>query len=170
MIRLNLVVAVDKNGIMAKDGAIPWKCKEDLKWFKTLTTGHCLVLGRKTFESFGKPLPNRRHMVLSRMSEHADDNQVIYFRDMDSLLSACEEQKKYYVVGGREIYDHVLSKYANYVDKVYVSEIDADVECDGACLYFPFKHLCSEYFLRSRQKRDGFTLSVYERNSEKEIK
>lgn len=129
--KLSLIVAVAENGVIGHNNQLIWHLPNDLKQFKRLTTGHCIIMGRKTFESIGKPLPNRTSIIISRNS----DFQVQGCITVDSLENAISEAQKIeneeaFVIGGAEIYRLALP----IIDKIYLTEVHHAYEGDT---FFP---------------------------------
>jgi len=122
---LSIIVATSKNGVIGVDNKLPWHLPKDLKYFKEKTVGKKVIMGRKTFESIGRPLPNRENIILTRNAELTIDNVSIY-HDIDELLTTLGENEEHVVIGGGEIYELFLP----YVNKVYLTYIDAQVEGD----------------------------------------
>lgn len=105
--RLKAVVAMAPNRIIGKDGDLPWKLSEDLKWFKKMTVGFPIVMGRKTMESLGRPLPKRRNIVISRNLESiAEGFELVRSCDEAVALLAGEEQAS--IIGGAQIYGEMI--------------------------------------------------------------
>nr|DAH73305.1 MAG TPA: Dihydrofolate reductase [Caudoviricetes sp.] len=131
---LSMIVATDLDGAIGNKGDLLYHIPEDLKRFKELTTGHTIVMGRKTFESLPnqKPLPNRLNIVITRypsifMAEHKDED--IYSLSLDGLKSLIEScpNEEIFVIGGAEIYTQLMP----YVDKIYLTKIyDNEKEAD----------------------------------------
>jgi dihydrofolate reductase len=129
--KLSLIVAVAENGVIGHNNQLIWHLPNDLKQFKRLTTGHCIIMGRKTFESIGKPLPNRTSIIISRNL----DFQVEGCITANSLENAISEAKKIeseeaFVIGGAEIYRLALP----IIDKIYLTEVHQTFEGDT---FFP---------------------------------
>jgi dihydrofolate reductase len=103
MPRLSLVVARADNGVIGRDGALPWRIPADLKHFKAVTLGKPVVMGRKTFDSIGRPLPGRHNIVLTRDPDWRA-NGVTVVADMDAALAAAGAADEVMIVGGAEIY------------------------------------------------------------------
>lgn len=115
---LSLIVAMDKNGLIGKDNSLPWSLPRDLKYFRETTSGHTVVMGRKTFESIGKPLPNRPNIILSRTpSFEAAGCEVI--SDIQAVVERSHEEEVF-VIGGKEIY----YLFFPYIQKIYLTLID----------------------------------------------
>ena len=119
------VVVMAKNQVIGKDNKLPWHFPCDLKHFKELTTGNTILMGRKTYESIGKPLPKRESFVVSR-TRHDNQDHLQYFGSIDEALKAVETEHCY-IIGGETIYRQTLNK----VDGIYLSHIDQDF--DGDC-------------------------------------
>lgn len=123
--RIIFVVAADRRGVMGKDGALPWHLPADLAHFKRLTLEKPVVMGRKTFVSIGKPLPRRLNIVMTRdRAFHAEGCTVVH--DVGEALAAAGGAPEIAVIGGAEIFD----AFAEIVDAVYLTRIDADIEGD----------------------------------------
>ncbi len=159
---LSIIVAKAKNNIIGKDNKLLWHIPEDLKRFKNLTTGHTIIMGRKTFESLGGILPNRKHVVFSRNPDYnIKDENVEMARSLLQIQEYIESEEEYFVIGGAMIYNLLMP----YVQKMYVTEVDKDYEGDT---FFPKinKEIWKE---TSREKqeptKDGITYSyvIYER-------
>lgn len=116
---INLIVAFDKNYIIGNQGKLIWHCSEDLKHFKSITTNNIVVMGRKTFESIGKPLPNRVNIVLSRNGINHPD--IISMNSIQDVLNYYKEHNQYelFIIGGAEIY----REFYPYIDHMYITRI-----------------------------------------------
>lgn len=124
---ITIVVARDMFGLIGKDNKLPWHCKEDLQRFKSITMGKRIVMGRKTFESLPKMLPNRKHVVLTRNKDFSHEG-VEVFHSVDDLLASYQEDL--YIIGGAEIYNQFIDKY----DVIEMTVIKGDYDGDT---YFP---------------------------------
>ena len=128
---LSIIVAVAKNNVIGKDNKLIWHLPEDLKRFKRLTTGHTIIMGRKTFESLGRVLPNRKHIVLcndAEMNINAENVEVIESIDKIEKYENSEEEN--FVIGGASIYKLLLPK----ASKLYITKINQEFDGD---VYFP---------------------------------
>lgn len=105
--RLVAVVAASPSGVIGRDGDMPWRLSSDLRRFKQLTVGHPIVMGRKTYESIGRPLPGRRNLVLSRHTATLGDG-VEVFGDIQSLLKTVGDAEAAFIIGGASIYQTLL--------------------------------------------------------------
>ncbi|WP_411275680.1 dihydrofolate reductase [Daejeonella sp.] len=101
--KISLIVAVDENNGIGKDNQLPWHLPADLKHFKNLTTGHPIIMGRKTFESIGKALPNRHNIVISRQSDYLAEG-VTVVSSLTQAFALCEDHDEAFIIGGAEIF------------------------------------------------------------------
>lgn len=133
--KFTIIAAVDEKLGIARDGVIPWKCKEGMTHFRITTTGsgsNAVIMGRRTFESMGKALPNRLNIVLSRSKVF--DNVII----CDSLISALSKSNSadnVYIIGGEEIYREASEKFGYLCKRLLITRIDGDYDCDK---FFPY--------------------------------
>ena len=128
---LSIIVAKAKNNIIGKDNKLIWDLPEDLKHFKEITTGHTIIMGRKTFESIGRVLPNRKHIVFSQNPDFkVDDENVEVVHSLLEIQSLIEAEEEAFVIGGAMIYNLLMP----YVDKMYVTQINKEFEGDT---FFP---------------------------------
>lgn len=127
--RLSLIVAMARNNTIGVNNTLPWRCAEDLKHFKALTMGHHMIMGRKTYDSIGKPLPGRTTVVITRNTDLEIEGCVIA-HSLDEALAACAGDDEVFIVGGAELYRQALP----LVDTLYITEIQQDVEGDA---HFP---------------------------------
>ncbi|OOM16705.1 dihydrofolate reductase [Clostridium saccharobutylicum] len=129
---LSIIVAIAKNNVIGKDNKLIWHISEDLKRFKSITSGKSMIMGRKTFESLPGILPNREHIILTRDKNFkVNSDKVKVVNDLDTLIekySNCEDEV--FVIGGAEVYKQLLP----YAHKLYLTKIDTDFEGDT---YFP---------------------------------
>ncbi|WP_066223849.1 dihydrofolate reductase [Formosa haliotis] len=123
---LTLIVAAAENNAIGKDNQLIWHLSDDLKRFKSLTSGHCIIMGRKTFESFPKPLPNRTHIVITYQENYKAPLGVVVVHNFQDALDAAKEDYNPYVIGGGEIYKQALP-FANKIELTRVHDtFDAD--------------------------------------------
>ncbi len=116
---------MDVNGVIGRGGALPWHLPADLNHFKNLTTGHTVVMGRKTFDSIGKPLPDRRNVVLTRNRAFCQTGVTVAYNLADALLGA-EGEDELFVAGGAEVYRQTIDKAEKVYQTLVHSEIDGD--------------------------------------------
>lgn len=124
-----IIVAMAKNRTIGVNNTLPWRCPEDLKHFKALTMGHHMIMGRKTFESIGKPLPGRTTVVVTRDSNLKIEGCLIA-HSLPEAIKTCANDSQTFIVGGAEIYAQTLP----LVDTLYITEIQQDVAGDA---WFP---------------------------------
>jgi dihydrofolate reductase len=126
--RLTIIVATDRQRGIGIHNTLPWRLPEDLAHFKRMTSGHPIIMGRKTFESIGRPLPNRRNIVITRNPGwHADGVETV--ASLDAALQLLGSLPAF-VIGGAQIYIEALP----YADRLIVTEIDKMFDCDA---FFP---------------------------------
>lgn len=126
---ISIIAAVGKNLELGKNNDLIWHFKEDMRFFKETTTGHTVVMGRKTFESLPKALPNRRNIVISSNSDYVAEGAEVV-TDINDIYSLAENDEVF-IIGGGKIY----SRFINDADKLYLTEIDAAEP--SADVYFP---------------------------------
>ena len=128
---LSIIVAKAKNNIIGKNNKLLWSLPEDLKRFKKLTTGHTIIMGRKTFDSLGRVLPNRKHIVFTQNPDFkVEDENVEIVHSMLEIKQYIDDENENFVIGGAMIYNLLLP----YTKKMYVTEINQDFEGDA---FFP---------------------------------
>jgi dihydrofolate reductase len=128
-LKLGVIYARARNGVIGKDGAMPWHLPEDLAHFKRVTLGHPVIMGRKTWESLPpkfRPLPGRRNIVITRQADWQADGAE-RAGSLEQAIALCGDAPQAWVTGGSEIYRLALP----LADKVLVTEIDADFEGDA---------------------------------------
>lgn len=124
----SLIVATTLNNVIGKDNQMPWHLPADLAWFRQNTTGKPVIMGRKTFESIGRPLPKRINIVLSRKPfEH---NGVIWKDSLESAVDLVKDSEEILLLGGGELF----KQYLPQADKLYLTQIQAEIEGDT---FFP---------------------------------
>ena len=128
---LSIIVAKARNNVIGKNNELLWHISDDLKRFKKLTTGHTIIMGRKTFESLGRVLPNRKHIIFSQNPDFKVNNEnVEVVHSLLQIQDLIEGEEEAFVIGGAMIYNLLMP----YVTKMYVTEIDKDFEGDT---FFP---------------------------------
>src|SRR6202171_4895790 len=159
--RVALIAAVARNGIIGAGNRLPWHLPEDLSRFRTLTSGHTVIMGRKTWESIGKPLPNRQNIVVSRQAGLLIDGASVA-HSLDEALSLAVRQDPVFVIGGEALYRLALPLAA----VLYLTEIDRDFPGDARFPAFEraaWREVARE--VREPASDDGFAshLATYER-------
>jgi dihydrofolate reductase len=125
---INIVVAIAANNAIGKNNKLLWHLPKDLKHFKELTTGHTVIMGRKTFDSVGKPLPNRRNIVVTRQNIQIDGCEVV--NSLEAALELAKGEAELDIIGGAEIYKQAMP-LTNYV---YLTIVHQDFDADT---FFP---------------------------------
>ena len=127
--RISILVAMARNRVIGKEGQLPWHLSADLKRFKQLTMGHHIVMGRKTWESIGRLLPGREHVIISRQTGYAVPGAKVV-RSLDAALAEAQDDREVFIIGGGEIYALALP----VTDRILLTEIDRDFDGDA---WFP---------------------------------
>lgn len=120
------VVAISQNNVIGKGNQLPWRLSSDLQRFKRLTMGECLLMGRKTFQSIGRPLPGRQTIVLSRSGFVSNFAEVTVVGSLDEVSAAVQESKQVVVIGGAEIF----KKTIDFCDQMWITRVLANVDGD----------------------------------------
>ena len=163
--RKSIVVAMDpKNGI-GYQGRLPWHLPAELKYFKALTMGHHLIMGRKTYESIGKPLPGRRTIVVTRNPRYRANECLVTHSIKDAFeLAEADNQSEVFICGGYEIYKEALKD----TDRLYLTRIHAEFQVDTT---FPdldlslWKEISADFHPSDEKNAHPFTFFIYERRS-----
>ena len=160
---LSIIVAKAKNNIIGKDNKLLWHLPDDLKRFKELTIGHNIIMGRKTFESLGGILPNRKHIVFTQNPDFKiNDENVQVVHSMLEIQEYIENNEENFVIGGAMIYNLLMP----YVTKMYVTEIEKDFQGDA---FFPridtqvWKEVSRENGMKDENNDFDYDYVVYER-------
>lgn len=127
---VSIIVAMSENRVIGRDGDLPWHISTDLKRFKQITTGHTVIMGRKTYESVGKPLPNRTNIVITRQLNYNPAGVSIAASLDNAMKSAEESEDEIFIIGGGEIYKQAVEKS----HRLYLTIIQAEIEGDT---FFP---------------------------------
>jgi len=126
---LSIIVAASRNQVIGKDNQLIWRLSADLKRFKALTTGHHIIMGRKTFESIGKPLPNRTSIIITRQADYTAEGCIVV-NSLDEALSKVKDDQEAFIIGGGTIYKEAIDK----ADKLYLTLVHGKFEGDT---FFP---------------------------------
>jgi dihydrofolate reductase len=125
---ISLIAAMSKNRVIGKDGRLPWSLPDDLAYFKKITMGHPVIMGRKTFESLGKPLPGRENIVITE-NRNYQPKDCLTLHSIDETIAFCND-KNGFIIGGAQIYRQFLP----YAEKLYITFIDEIFDGDS---FFP---------------------------------
>lgn len=158
---LSILVAVAENGVIGREGRLPWRLPEDLRRFKRLTLGHAIVMGRRTCASIGRALPGRRSIVLSRDARFAPAGMEVA-RSLDAALAACAGEDEVFVIGGESLFREALPR----ADRLYLTRVHADLPGD---VHFPaldeasWRLVASEPHPADSDHAHAFTFLTYHR-------
>lgn len=156
---ITIIAAAGENNELGKDNDLVWHLPDDFKRFKKLTTGHHIIMGRKTFESFPKPLPNRVHLVITRNSSYKKEGAVVV-HSMEEALAHAKEDPQPFIIGGGEIYTLGL----NFANKIELTRVHGTFEVDT---YFPeipsedWELVHEEYHEKDERHQFAFTYQTW---------
>jgi dihydrofolate reductase len=161
--RISFIVAKSENHVIGKNNQLPWHLKDDLQNFKKITMGHHILMGRKTFESIGKPLPGRLSLVVSTQSKPNTEN-VLWFNSIFRAIKHAERngETESFIIGGEQIFRSALS----LADRIYLTEVKGVV--DGN-VYFPslslknWKKVSEQHFEKNAQNDYDFSIQILDR-------
>ena len=160
--KISIVVAAAENGVIGKDNQLLWKLSSDLKRFKTITTNHFILLGRKTFESIGKPLPNRTSLIISRNYICNFENCFVFQTINDAIVFAAQKnQEEIFVIGGGEIYKQIMP----LVNTIHLTIVHTEIEGDTHFDYDDsnWKVLQTEFIPKDEKNEFDSTYVILER-------
>lgn len=158
---VSIVVAIAQNNAIGKNNQLLWHLPADLKHFKQITSGHTIIMGRKTYDSIGKPLPNRRNIVITRNTDLTIEGAEVV-TTIDEALALCDKDEEVFIVGGAQIYEHALDK----TDRIYLTVVHKDYDADT---FFPeldmqtWKVINSEDHEPDEKNVVAYTFSTLER-------
>lgn len=121
---VSIIVAVAQNGTIGDKNTLLWHISEDMRFFKRTTSGHPVIMGRKTYDSLGRPLPNRTNVVISRTAEHIEGCQVA--RSIEDAIALFPQEEEIFIIGGAQIYALALE----VADRIYITRVEHDYEGD----------------------------------------
>jgi len=156
---ITLIAAVAENNALGKDNQLLWHLPDDFKRFKNLTSGHYIIMGRKTFESFPKPLPNRTHVIITRQKDYAPEGCIIV-HSLQEAIAICPKEQEVFVIGGGEIYTQSIT----VADKIDITKVHHQFEADTFFPEIDLKQwkLAFEEFHAKDEKHDfDFTFLTY---------
>jgi dihydrofolate reductase len=157
-----IVVAASENNVIGREGGMPWHLPRDMKFFKSLTTGHPVIMGRKTFESLGKPLPNRTNIVITRNENYTAEGCAVVSNIEEAIQRAQTTDETIFIIGGGEIYRQALS----LCDRVYLTRVSVSVDGDT---YFPrldekkWKLTAEEVYEKDEKNAYNLSFLTYEK-------
>ncbi|MES2701810.1 MAG: dihydrofolate reductase [Bacteroidota bacterium] len=162
---LSFIVAVSENNAIGKDNALPWRLPEDLKFFKRTTMGKPIIMGRKTYDSLGKPLPGRLNIVLTTQTGIAFPEGVSVYNNIDAAVARLQDEstEEGFIIGGGKVFEETLS----LADRLYVTRVHAVVP--DADVFFPeidhthWKLVWEEAHKADEKHQYDYTFQKYER-------
>jgi dihydrofolate reductase len=126
---ITLIAAAAENNALGKDNQLVWHLPDDFKRFKQITSGHYIIMGRKTFESFPKPLPNRTHVIITRQKNYKVDGCIVV-NSIEDAIKSCPKEEEIFIIGGADIYNQSI----DFADKIELTRVHANFEADA---FFP---------------------------------
>jgi len=156
---ITLIAAVAENNAIGKDNQLLWHLPDDFKRFKNITSGHHIIMGRKTFESFPKPLPNRIHVIITRQKDYQPEGCLIV-DSLEKAISVCPKDEELFIIGGGEIYKQSIEM----ADKLDITRVHHTFDADT---FFPeidltkWKLTSVEYHPKDEKHRVDFTFETY---------
>ncbi len=157
---LSIIVAIAENGIIGDKNALLWSIKEDMRRFRTTTMGHPVIMGRKTFESIGRPLPKRTNVVITRGDNTFEGCEVAH--SLEEAVAMFPKEEEVFIIGGAQIYAQALS----IADRLYLTIVHRDYEGDTAFPKFDmaeWREISREEFERGEEYDGAFTFIDLER-------
>ncbi len=156
---ITMVAAIAENNALGKDNDLLWHLPDDFKRFKQITSGHYIIMGRKTFESFPKPLPNRTHVIITRQKEYHPEGCIIV-DSMEKAIDACPKKEDIFIIGGGEIYNLGM----DFADAIELTRVHQNFEADT---FFPeidlkiWKMTSEEYHPADEKHKFDFTYQTF---------
>jgi len=160
-LKISLIVAAAENNAIGKNNEMLWYLPNDFKYFKKTTSEHSIVMGRKTFDSIGKALPNRRNIVITR-NQHFQADEVDVVNSLDEVLLYCRDEREVFIIGGAEIYKQAL----NMAHKIYFTRVHTTLAADA---FFPdlspeeWKLVSQEHHEPDEKHAYAYSFEIYER-------
>jgi dihydrofolate reductase len=159
--KLSIIVAMAKNRVIGADNKIPWRLSGDLKMFKQITTGHHLIMGRKTWESIGRLLPGRTTVIVTRQKNYPAPGALVA-DSLDTAIAACGNNDEIFVIGGAQLYAAALPR----ADRIYLTLVDAEIAGDTRMPEFDptqWRLQRSEAHTADEQNQYHYLFTIYER-------
>lgn len=157
---LTLIAAASENNALGKDNDLVWHLPDDFKRFKAITSGHYIIMGRKTFESFPKPLANRTHIIITRQNDYKVPDGCIVVNSLKQAIEVCPKNKEIFIIGGGQIYKQSIA----IADKIELTRVHTTVEADA---FFPeidetiWEVIQSEYHPKDEKHEYDFTYLTF---------
>ncbi|MEH7500510.1 dihydrofolate reductase [Neobacillus drentensis] len=161
---ISFIVAMDENRVIGKDNQLPWRLPEDLKFFKRVTMGHPIAMGRKTHESIGRVLPGRENIVITRQADYLSEGCTVFHSVEDFVKDSKNKSDEIFIIGGAEIFKETFA----YSDRLYITLIHEEFAGDT---FFPeydlskWKLVSSEKGIKDDNNPYDYEFLIYERKS-----
>lgn len=160
---ISIIAVIGKNRELGKENKLLWHISEDLKRFKKITQGHAVIMGRKTFESLGKPLPNRLNIIITRDKNYKQKNinclnneNVFILSSLEKAIEFAKNNGEVFIIGGGQVYRQGLP----YADRLYLTLVDAD--CPEADTYFPDYSAFKKVTYKEERESEGLKYTFLE--------
>lgn len=156
---ITLIAAAAENNALGKDNDLLWHLPEDFKRFKQITSGHYIIMGRKTFESFPKPLPNRTHIIITRQEEYLVEGCLVV-HSLEEALEIAPQNEEVFIIGGAQIYEQALP----FADKIDLTRVHIELDADA---FFPefntseWNLVFTEKHFKDEKHQYDFTFETY---------
>jgi len=156
---ITLIAAAAENNALGKDNDLLWHLPEDFKRFKQITSGHNIIMGRKTFESFPKPLPNRTHIIITRQEEYLVEGCLVV-HSLEEALEIAPQNEEVFIIGGAQIYEQALP----FADKIDLTRVHIELDADA---FFPefntseWNLVFSEKHFKDEKHQFDYTFDTY---------
>ncbi len=161
---VSIIVAIARDGVIGNNNSLLWHITEDMRYFRAVTSGHAVVMGRKTYDSIGRPLPKRRNVVITRQDISIEGCEVAH--SLEEALAMHSGEEEIFIIGGAEIYSLAMP----LANRFYLTRVDASYSGDT---HFPewsaeeWQMISSENFERGAEFEHPFSFEVYERRGSK---
>lgn len=156
---ITLIAAAAENNALGKDNQLIWHLPDDFKRFKQITSGHYIIMGRKTFESFPKPLPNRTHVIITRQKDYKVEDCIVV-NSIEKAIESCPKNEEIFIIGGAEIYKQSI----DFANKIELTRVHANFEADA---YLPeidenqWRLIFEEEHLQDEKHNFNFTFQTF---------
>ena len=156
---ITIIAAVAENNALGKNNTLLWHLPDDFKRFKQITSGHHIIMGRKTFESFPKPLPNRTHIIISRQKDYSPEGCIV-LDSLEKAIEKCAKNETVFIIGGGEIYNQSL----DIVDRLDITKVHTSIDAD---VYFPeidtnvWQLISEEFHSKDDNHAFDFTFQIF---------
>jgi dihydrofolate reductase len=160
--KLAIIVATDEQGLIGKDNDLPWKLSADLQYFRRVTMGKPIIMGRNTHDSIGRALPGRKNIIVTKNKAYQAEGCTVV-HSVDDALLACEQVEEVMVMGGASLYEQFLPR----ADKLYLTQVHASIS--GGDTWFPEWHknewleISREDYLADEKNDYAYSFIVYEK-------